>query len=455
VDLVLLELDPEDANSYRVGDAYQSLVTREELIVVRGAPDEVVEYQDSIWGPVIGTDHRGQPWAAAWTAHHPEALDSGLMRMEFAEDLDDAVTVMRTAGLPAQNVVIGDADGRIAWVHAGRIPRRAGFVPQMPASWADPGVGWDGWLSPEEVPVVVDPANGQIWTANARVVGGDALAVLGDGGYWHGARGRQIRDDISELAAATPADLLAVQLDDRALFLEPWRALLLAQLDDAALAAVPARAALRDAVADDWSGEASVDSVGYRLVRGFRATLSERMLDALTVEVRAVDPSFRFAQIAQVEASIWRMLTEQPANLLDPRYPDWHNLMLDVADDLQSELIEAHGSLAAVTWGARNTARIQHPLSLAVPPLSPYLDAPRDQLPGDSDMPRVQSPSFGASERMVVAPGDEAHGIFHMPGGQTGHPLSPYHLAGHAAWVRGEATPLLPGETRWELRLIP
>jgi penicillin amidase len=34
-----------------------------------------------------------------------------------------------------------------------------------------------------------------------------------------------------------------------------------------------------------------------------------------------------------------------------------------------------------------------------------------------------------------------------MPGGQSGHPLSPYFLKGHADWVQGRPTPLLPGVT--------
>jgi penicillin amidase len=70
-------------------------------------------------------------------------------------------------------------------------------------------------------------------------------------------------------------------------------------------------------------------------------------------------------------------------------------------------------------------------------------------------MPRVQSPTQGASERLVVSPGREAEGIFHMPGGQSGHPLSPYYRAGHEAWVKGEPTPLLPGPAQHTLTLKP
>jgi penicillin amidase len=55
---------------------------------------------------------------------------------------------------------------------------------------------------------------------------------------------------------------------------------------------------------------------------------------------------------------------------------------------------------------------------------------------------------------MVVSPGHEQDGIFEMPGGQSGNPLSPYFLAGHEAWVHGDATPFLPGKTVHRLELV-
>ena len=78
-----------------------------------------------------------------------------------------------------------------------------------------------------------------------------------------------------------------------------------------------------------------------------------------------------------------------------------------------------------------------------------------EALPGDANMPRVQAPSFGASERFAVAPGDEAHGYFMMSGGQSGHPLSPYYGSGHADWAAGRPTPFLPGPAEHVLRLLP
>ena len=101
--------------------------------------------------------------------------------------------------------------------------------------------------------------------------------------------------------------------------------------------------------------------------------------------------------------------------------------------------------LAQATWGKRNTVRIGHPLAEGIPSLARWLDMPALELPGADHMPRVQSPHDGASERMVVSPGQEEKSLFHMPGGQSGHPSSPHYGDGHEAWAKGEPLPFLPG----------
>ena len=120
---------------------------------------------------------------------------------------------------------------------------------------------------------------GRLWTANQRVVAGSLEAVLGDdevdvgaGGYDIGARARQIRDDLLSLAhPATEADMLAIQLDSRALFVARWRDLLLALIDEDAMHDAPLRREFR-ALVSEGATEASPDAVGYRLVRTFAAT---------------------------------------------------------------------------------------------------------------------------------------------------------------------------------------
>jgi acyl-homoserine lactone acylase PvdQ len=113
------------------------------------------------------------------------------------------------------------------------------------------------------------------------------------------------------------------------------------------------------------------------------------------------------------------------------------------------------GQLSAATWGERNTAAIAHPISSALPLFGRWLRAPADMLPGDVHMPRVAGLAFGQSERLTVSPGREEEGLFNMPGGQSGHPLSPFFLDEHRDWVVATPTPLLPGPAKHTLIFQP
>lgn len=451
-DRVLLQLDPEDPERYLTPDGYREFEHRVAVLEAAGAEPREVVYRDTIWGPVVGEDRLGRLQAVSWVAHRPEATNLELVGLELAEDVDAALTVADITGIPGQNLMVTDRDGRIAWTVMGQVPSRAGYDPDLPADWSRAGVGWTGWVRGAQRPRVVDPPDHRLWTANARVVVGADLTLLGDSGYALGARAGQIRDGLLARGLHDEHSFLQIQLDDRALFYQRWHGLLLETLK--AAPENPVRSDMIGAL-EAWSGRASPEDVGFRLVRGFRSTVHERALAAYTAAMRGLDPEYREPPMRQFEGPLWEMIEREPVHLLDPRYPDWETFLLDAADDLAAELIAREGSLDAASWGARNSAAIRHPLSGAVPFLSRWLDAPADPLPGSAHMPRVQTPGYGASERMVVAPGHEERGMLHMPGGQSGHPLSPFYLSGHDAWVRGEPTPLLPGPVAHRLILNP
>ncbi len=453
-DLVEIEIGP-DEESYATPEGLRRLSHAKETIHVKGRPDEVVDVAETIWGPIVRKDAKGRPLAVRWIAHAPEALRLRLPLLEDVASVEEALALANTIGSPPQNFVCADAKGRIGWTVMGRIPRRVGFDGRLPASWADGSRRWDGWLGPAEYPRIEDPPQGRIWTANARVVDGADLAKIGEGGgYEFGARQRQIRDALLETPKATPRDMLALQLDNRALFLARWRKLLLETLTPEAVAQDPRRAELARFVLG-WGGRAAPESVGYRATREFRLALARQVFAPLTTPCRKADPGFDYlAHARQWEAPLWALVRERPEHLLDPKFRSWDEQMLAAADAVIAEFTKDAGRIADRSWGEANTARIQHPLSRAAPRLSRLLDMPKDAFPGDSNMPRVLRPASGASQRLVVSPGREAFGFFHMPGGQSGHPLSEFYRKGHEAWVKGEPTPFLPGPPAHTLTLL-
>jgi penicillin amidase len=374
---------------------------------------------------------------------------------ERALSVADALDGLAGLGIPGQNVVVGDRDGHIGWTIAGPIPRRRGHDGVRPTSWADGTKGWDGYLSSGEFPRIVDPPDGRIWTANAPVVDGAMLETIGEGGYADGIRARMIRDRLMTIDRATPADMLAVQLDDGALFHERWRTLVLAALGDEAVREGPYRLEFRRLVESTWTGRASPDSVAYRLVRSVRQVLVEEVFDAITAPVRDRDDEFDFSRSLRSEGPLWQLVTERPRHLLNPRYQSWDDQILAAIDETIADLTTEDRLLSQGAWGAFNRAQVRHPLAGALPLVGGWLNMPDDPLSGDIFTPRAHSPRTGPSERIVVSPGREEEGIAHMPTGQSGHPLSPYYADEHRAWVEGTASPFLPGPARHTLTLRP
>ena len=453
-DWVRVTRDPADPGRYRVADGWASISKHTEILHALGAPDATLEIEETQWGPIVAKDADGTSLALAWTAHQPGALDLGLGRMDEAATVAEAVAIAQTSGIPPQNLIVGDDTGNIAWTIAGRIPKRiGGFDPALPGDWSQAGAGWNGWIAAGDVPLLSNPPDDRLWTANQRVVGDAALATLGDAGYDLGARARQIRDGLRARANFTPADMLAIQLDDRALMLERWKDLMQRELERAPTSALKER---MKKILADWTGEASVDSVSYRLVRAWRNEVVDSVLDAFSAAVRSRFPDFAMPKMALVENAVWKLLEQRPLHLLPPGHADWDALLVACAERSGTKLDGQPGGLAARTWGERNTMHIAHPLSRALPAfIARRLDMPYQPLPGDINMPRVQGPAFGASERFAVRPGDEAHGYFMMSGGQSGHPLSPYYGAGHQDWAEGKPTPFLPGPPQQTLMFVP
>ena len=454
-DLVVVERSA-DGKQYRGTDGWRPFEHYAVTLRSSSGRSETVDVTWTQWGPVLESDAGSTTLALKWAAHDPDAANLHWLALESAADVESALAVANAIGGPVQNFVAADSQGNIGWTLLGRMPLRgAGYSPGVPSDWTQPDAGWQGWRAPEQYPRIVNPPSGRIWSANNRVVGGEALAAIGDGSPDRGARAQQIRDGLFAIAAATERDMLAIQLDDRALFLVRWRDLLLDRLDAGAIAGSAGRAEFRRLI-DAWDPRASAGSVGYRMVRTFHETLERRVFEALTIEVRSSQPGAQLRVPRQFEEAAWRLVQERPAHLLDPRFRDWDEFLLSVLDEAIADIAQDCGEpLADCSWGERNLVSIQHPLSRAVPRLAPWLDMPSVPMGGDNDMPHVHVSGFGASERFAVSPGREQDAYFHMPGGQSGHPLSPYYRAGHEAWVRADPTPFLPGPAQHTLRLAP
>ncbi len=430
---------------------------RRESFKVKGGADVEVIYRDVGAGVVLdGEDYAddvkdGECLQAAWLATRPEATNFNLLSLERARTIDEVLALAPEVGIPGQNVVMGDASGRIAWTLLGRVPRDSG---------AGRLFGALEFRDASDHPQIADPPAGRLWTANQRVAVGALEVVLGDdevdvgaGGYDIGARARQIRDALLGLThPAAEADMLAIQLDSRALFLARWRELLLALIDEDAMDQAPQRREFR-ALVSDWKAEAAPDAVGYRLVRSFRGNTLNALWHSLSTGW--LGEKFAGRRPGQIELMGYRLASEQPASVAPPGGGAWRQFLLGRLDATIDELLATCGRLATCEFGDLDPVSVRHPLSRALPPLASLLDMPTLRLAGDHHMPRVQDGAFGASERFAVSPGRETEGYLSLPGGPSGHPLSPFYATGFDDWAAGKPTPFLPGPAAHRLVLQP
>jgi penicillin amidase len=455
-DIVLLDVDPARPGGYLTRHGWRAFERHDETIAVAGQADQHQEVLWTEWGPLLGPDHRGRPRAYRWVAHAADRLAVSITPLESARTIEAAFDEANGLGTPGQNMVVADRSGRIGWTVYGSLPRRVGTDGALPSVWSGGAHGWDGWLADDEYPRILDPSDGRIWTANARVVNGPMLEKLGDGSYEIGSRAHIIRKRLYARDRFTARDLLAIQLDTSADFLARWHDLLLRTLTDDAVKDSADRRLLRDLLSAGWPAAAAPDSVSYRLTRSFRDVVSERVMAFVLAECYEADPAFDYTTVRRRDAAIFALASEQPLHLLDPQYATWDDLLRNAVDvTIEQTMRERSGTLRERTWSEFNRVAYRHPLSAGIPLIGRWLDMPDVALPGDLYTPRVHWGAIAASERMVVSPGREADGIMHMPTGQSGHPLSPFYANSHSAWVNGEPTPFLPGPAVHTLTLTP
>ncbi len=443
-----------------------------ETIQVKGGDAIKLAVRESRFGPVLKVRNK-QRYALNWLGHRSEAINLNLSKMAMAKTVDEALPLAQLSGGPHQNIFIVDKAGHNAWTIMGKMAIRSTHA-TSPNSGIRAGFAaidaLDGdWLPTTQYPAIKDPADHRLWSGNNRQLSGAGGGLIGEGGFDLGARGQQIRDRLREKDKFDEVALHNIGLDTEARFLKRWaqKASDAAEANRALNQTAPNALAAIKAL-KSWNGHADVDQAGYWIAQSFRL----KVLDALWASWIAATPAARASpdinsnsesDSAQgdpemdwdhrFEYAAWQAISSEAPHLLPLHYTTWNAFLSAKLGDATTQLLATNASLAEATWGKRNTTKITHPIARAVPQLGYFLNMPAAQLSGDNHMPKVAAPSFGASERLVVAPGHEEAAIMTMPGGQSGHPLSPFYGAGHQDWVEGKPAPLLAGEAKYRLVL--
>jgi len=180
-DLYLEKINPANPLQYQTPDGWQSFVSRQETIRVKGKPDVVHTVRSTRHGPVLSDAQSAHAdiidtskfvLALRWSALDDDnrTLMAGI-RGSQAKTINDFFEAFKDYHSPMQNVVVADDQGRIAYKAIGKVPVRKpdnDLMGMAPAPGWDAKYDWAGWLPMAQTPEDLGQ-KGWIATANQRI----------------------------------------------------------------------------------------------------------------------------------------------------------------------------------------------------------------------------------------------------------------------------------------------
>ncbi len=158
--------------TYRVGKDERPLVAKKIVVPYKTAggtsQKEFTTYRTHR-GPIVrqATEKGDTKWVSVRLMEEPmKALVQSFARTK-ARNLAEFKKVMEAHTNSSNNTLYADADGNIAYLHSNFIPKRdPKFDWTRPVDGSNPATEWNGLLSFDESPNVVNPPNGWVYNTN-------------------------------------------------------------------------------------------------------------------------------------------------------------------------------------------------------------------------------------------------------------------------------------------------
>lgn len=464
-DVLIEQVDPEDAGRYRLGDQFVPFRTGQTIVEVAGAAPVTYDLRWTRNGPVVpewlngvgAVTPAGHVAVLAWTAlARDDASMSAARGVMEAASIARAIEAAEGYVAPSMNLVLADRDG-IAMKTIGAMPDRdprhesEGRVPTP--GWHEEN-RWRGRLPYADNPAVVDPAGGIVGNTNNRVVDrpfplhvshryGDTQRIL----RW----GRLMQSrEVHTRESFVEAQLDIVSSAARSLLPLVGRELWF--VTEAAPAGTPEAQRRRalDLLAE-WNGEMSEHRPEPLIYAAWMRALQRRLIrdeiGPLAAEFAHPDPLFIEAVYRGTDgADAWcDVVQSAPVETC----ADISRMALD---DALVWIGESWGdALESLRWGDAHEATHDHAV-LGDVWLARWLVNIRQSTSGGDhtlmrgrtagDGPEPFRSVHGAGYRGVYDFADPDSSVFIIATGQSGHPLSRHYDDLGELWRRGEYIPM-------------
>ena len=428
LDLYMETLNPANSDEYRVNGAWTKAQVYDEVIKVKGAPDEHLRLMVTRHGPVVKQEG-DTAYAMRWTVLEPSALCSFYNWLGKAQNWGEFREIMKGVWGPAQNAVYADVDGNIGYIVGAHIPVRKKGHGEVPVPGDTDDYEWTGYIPFEQLPQVFNPESGLIVTANARVVGPNYKPFLTE--HWEEPyRTARIYSLLHDKRDLRPEDMLKIQTDT---FSYP-HLFMAEQLVAAAKVASPKDARARKLIQEskDWNGIAEANST---VVSFLNESLSRTLFLLLQPYLGDDTKIYQWRSLSFLQ----RVLTERPAKWLPSDYKNYDELLSAAADLAVKKLEERTGHKDPDDWEWRrfNSLDMLHPIGREgiLKKLLSISDHPQS---GTLYSPRAAGTHHGPSERFVANTADWDDSIMLITGGESGQPGSEHYRDQFSYWLDGE-----------------
>ena len=179
-DFYIEKLDSSDSK-YSVDGQWRDLRIIKDTIKVKNGKDRVIEIKETHRGPIISDIHTFNfiyntaesefpPISMKWLGNEFSDEMLGFYKINKAKNWNQFREGVKYFGIPGQNFVYADTTGNIGYIMGARIPLRKKNNPTLVFDGTNTENDWQGYVPVEEIPVVLNPKENFITSANNKIL---------------------------------------------------------------------------------------------------------------------------------------------------------------------------------------------------------------------------------------------------------------------------------------------
>ena len=166
---------------YFIDGQWQNLMIIKDTIRVKDGIDQIITIKETHRGPIISNIHPFKfiynkddlnipPISMRWSGNEFSDEMLAFYKINKAKNWNEFRDAVKYFGIPGQNFVYGDAQGNIGYIMGARIPIRNSSNPTLIFDGTTSENDWKGFVPPQEIPYILNPAENFIASANNKTL---------------------------------------------------------------------------------------------------------------------------------------------------------------------------------------------------------------------------------------------------------------------------------------------